>query len=123
MLKSLKWEDWLGVALGVWLLASPWIFGYGGHFAAGMNALVLGTMLIMLEFLNLDMHDDVEEWLDIAAGVWLVASPFVLGYAQLGAAAINAVGVGVLAIVFAAWALSPMDGKLAPWWRAHFGRR
>ena len=123
MLKSLKWEDWLGVALGVWLLLSPWMFGYAEQSAAAMNALFLGTTLVVLELLNLGLHDDIEEWWDIAAGVWLVVSPFMLGFAQVGAAVINAVGIGLLTIVFAAWALSPLDAKFAPWWREHFARR
>lgn len=120
MLKSLKWEDWLGIALGAWLLLSPWSLGYAESAAATMNALLLGCVLIALEFLNLDAHDDLEEWIDIVAGAWLVASPFVLGLG--GAAAINAFAVGALGIVFAAWALSPGDAKLASWWRAHIAR-
>lgn len=112
MLKSLKWEDWLGIALGLWLAASPWILGYAGQAGATMNALILGTVLICLEFLNLEAHSDLEEWMDIVAGAWLVLSPFLLGFAQVGAAAINAVGVGVLTIAFAAWALSPSEAKL-----------
>lgn len=122
MLKSLKWEDWLGVALGAWLLASPWLLGYAEQSAAAMNALFLGTTLVVLEFLNLDAHEDLEEWLDIAAGVWLVVSPFVLGFAQVGAAAINAIGIGALTVIFAACALSPMDAKLGPWWRERIAR-
>jgi len=112
MLKSLKWEDWLGIALGLWLIASPWLLGYAGQASATMNALFLGTAFVCLELVNLDAHEDLEEWMDIVAGVWLVLSPFLLGFAQVGAAAINAVGVGVLAIAFAAWALAPLDAKL-----------
>ena len=117
MFKSLKWEDWLGVALGLWLVVSPWSLGYAESSAAAtMNALFLGSTLIFLEQLNLDVHDDLEEWLDMLAGLWLIASPFALGFAPLGAAAINAVAVGALTILLAAWALSPLDEKLASWW-------
>lgn len=123
MLKSLKWEDWLGIALGLWLLASPWILDYTEQSAAAMNALFIGAALIGLELLNLDAHEDLEEWLDIAAGLWLLVSPFAFGFVQVGAAAINAVGVGLLTIVFALWALSPLDARLVPWWRSHVAHR
>ena len=123
MFKSLKWEDWLGVALGLWLVASPWVLGYAQASAsATMNALFLGAALIFLEQLNLDVHEDLEEWMDIVAGVWLVISPFTLGFAQVGAAAINAIAVGLLAIGFALWAISPLDRKAAAWWHAHVAR-
>ena len=124
MLKSLKWEDWLGVALGLWLVLSPWTLGYAESSAsATMNALFLGSTLIFLEQLNLDVHADLEEWLDVGAGLWLVISPLVLGFTQLGAAAINAVAVGLLAIVFALWALSPLDRKIASWWNGRVAHR
>jgi hypothetical protein len=119
MLKSLKWEDWLGVALGLWLLLSPWILGYSDASAATMNALFLGATLIFLEQLNLDVHEDLEEWLDIAAGMWLVASPLVVGFASATVAAINAIAVGTLTVLFAALALSSVDARLAAWWHGH----
>jgi hypothetical protein len=124
MFKSLKWEDWVGVALGFWLAISPWVLGYAeASPAATMNALFLGSTLIFLEQLNLDVHADLEEWLDVGAGLWLVISPLALDFTPVGTAAINAVGVGLLAIVFALWALSPLDRKLASWWHALVAHR
>ena len=120
MFKSLKWEDWGGVALGVWLLLSPWLTGYAGDSVATANALLLGCVLILTELLNLDAHENVEEWLDLAAGVWLVASPWVLGFSTSMAAAVNAAAVGVLSILFAALALSSADQKIQAW-RQHRG--
>jgi hypothetical protein len=123
MLKSLKWEDWTGVALGAWLLASPWMLGYAAVSAATTNALFLGAALIFLEQLNLDAHEDLEEWMDMAAGLWLMISPFALGFAEVPAAAINAVAVGALSVLVAAWALSPFDKKVAAWWSGRIAHR
>ncbi len=114
MFKTLKFEDWLGLALGAWLLVSPWALGYAAESAAAMNALFLGCTLIFLELLNLDAHEDLEEKLDMVAGGWLVASPFLLGFSAAFAAAANAMAVGALTIAFASWALVPAGESHGP---------
>lgn len=116
MLKTLQWEDWGGVLLGLWLLASPWILGFSGEQAATMNALFMGTILVLEEFLELGIHETVEEWIDILAGVWLVVSPMVLGFSAVTGAAINFVVVGLLSVFLAGWAMSPLDEKIERWW-------
>lgn len=123
MFKSLKWEDWLGIGAGAWLLVSPWALGYAEHFGPTLNALLLGCALISLEMLNLDEHQNLEEWMDIAAGLWLVVSPFILGFWALVPASVNALSVGLVSIALAAWALSSLDEKMRPWWREHVLRR
>lgn len=119
MFKTLQWEDWAGIAVGAWMLASPWVLGYTDHSAATLNALFLATVLIIVELLNLDQHQPAEEWIDIAAGLWLLASPFVLSFASVTVAALNAVAVGALTVLLAALALSPLDEKVRLWWREH----
>lgn len=45
------WEEWINLALGLWLIASPWIFGFAHtramHFSIGIGAAV--TFLAALE--------------------------------------------------------------------------
>jgi SPW repeat-containing protein len=120
MFKSLKWEDWSGIALGAWLLVSPWLLGHADHYPATINALLVGCVLVFTELLNLDAHENAEEWLDLAAGLWLVASPWVLGFSALTAAALNAMAVGLLTLLFAGLALSSIDEKIHDW-RQHRG--
>jgi SPW repeat-containing protein len=119
MFKALKWEDWVGVGLGMWLLASPWAFGFSDQEAATMNALVMGTILVLEEMLELGVHEMAEEWIDLVAGFWLIVSPFVLGFASHAAAFANTVAVGLFTVLFAAWALSPLDEKFGHWWHDH----
>ena len=116
MFKTLKWEDWLGIALGAWLLVSPWALGYSDQSAATMNALVLGTILVLEELFELGVHETVEEWIDLVAGLWLMISPVALGFTSQAVASWNALLVGLLTIVFAAWAMSPLDERLSHWW-------
>lgn len=122
MFKSLKWEDWMGVALGAILLASPWVLGYSADTAATMNALVMGVILVLEEMLELGMHETAEEWIDLVAGAWLVASPFVLGFAAVTPAAACAIVVGLLTVAFAVAAMSSLDEKVGHWWKEHHAR-
>ncbi len=113
MFKTLRWEDWAGAAIGLWLLVSPWVLGYSENFAVTANAVLFGIVLASAELMHLGRHEDAEEWIDLIAGLWLVASPAVLGFGTLAPALINTVVVGLLTIMFAAWALSPMDEMIA----------
>ena len=117
MFKTLQWEDWLGIGVGAWMLASPWILGYTDSVSATMNALFVGTFLVLAEMLDLDVHENAEERIDIAAGLWLIASPFVLGFSTNGAASLNAAAAGLVTIGLAAIALSPFDRQIARWGR------
>ncbi|HEX8012495.1 MAG TPA: SPW repeat protein [Casimicrobiaceae bacterium] len=119
MFKSLKWEDWLGIGLGVWLLASPWALGFSDQQAATMNALIIGSILVLEEFLEVGVHETVEEWIDLVVGLWLMVSPLVLGFTSYVGASVNTVLVGLLTVVFAAWAMSPLDEQLGRWWHDH----
>jgi len=47
-----SWEDYLELGLGLWLIASPWVFGYSHlGFATAMHV-VLGTLVAALAVLE-----------------------------------------------------------------------
>ena len=105
MFKALQWEDWAGIAVGAWLLASPWVLGYSDETAAAMNALVMGTILVLEEFLEVGVHEAIEEWIDVVAGIWLLIAPVALGFASSTPAAPNTIAVGAVTIVLAVCAI------------------
>jgi hypothetical protein len=119
MFKTLQWEDWVGIGLGAWMLVSPWVLGYTDNGVATMNALVMGTVLVLEELLQLGIHEMAEEAIDLIAGFWLVVSPAVLGFASPSPASINAAAVGVLTVLFAIWAMSSLDQSIGRWWHDH----
>ena len=43
-----RWEEWANVALGAWLLASPWLLSFQGLAAAVWTALVAGAVLVAI---------------------------------------------------------------------------
>lgn len=116
---SAKWQNWMSFGLGLWLAVSPWFAGYADDEAATANAVLVGLVLALTSHFECVACDRASpEWLNLAAGVWLVWAPFAL---ELGssAASANSVAVGVLVALLAASALSldKQFGRL--WQRAH----
>ena len=78
------WEDWLGVVLGVLIVPSPWLAGQTDDRAVILNAAVVGVFVLMLAELELVALQPQQEVAELALGLWLMASPFVFGYADAG---------------------------------------
>ena len=55
------------------------------------------------------------EWLSLAGGLWLLASPFVLDFEANHVAAVNAIVVGAFIALLSAWALE-LDREAAKLW-------
>jgi hypothetical protein len=85
--KHRTWEDWFGMLLGVLIVVSPW-FPFSSHdvMDAERSTMILNTFVVgmlvfglaQLEYVALQRWEEVGE---IALGLWLIASPFILGYA------------------------------------------
>ena len=50
--------------------------------------------------------ESAPEWINLAAGLWLVMAPFVLGFSAVSVATANSIAVGGLVAVLAASTLS-----------------
>ena len=78
------WEDVLSMGLGALIILTSWMVGDPITQVAGANAVIVGILVLTLgasEFLHLRRW---EEGLETACGVWLIASPFMFGYADTG---------------------------------------
>jgi hypothetical protein len=116
MAKSVKhWQDPVNLLLGLWLIAAPWLLGFGAEANPTWNAVIFGLLIAVVSLVTLFRVMAWEEWLNLAAGVWLVISPWVLGYSGVAMALYNAVIVGVLVAVLALWALAT-DKDIGGWW-------
>jgi hypothetical protein len=40
------WEEWVNVALGAWLLISPWLLGFSASAALMWNAVIIGVLVV-----------------------------------------------------------------------------
>ncbi len=79
-----NWEDWVGMLLGVLIGLSPWLAGQQDNQVAMWNAVIIGALVIALAALELAGLQRWEEVCEIACGLWLIASPFIFGYAETG---------------------------------------
>jgi len=95
-----QWEDWASWVLGIWLILSPWILMYWTQSTALENALVTGALLLIVEVVTLTTFRLWEEGANVVLGLWLIASPFVLGIVGT-AATTNFIIVGALVLVLA----------------------
>jgi len=82
------WEDWCGMLLGVLIVLSPWFPTQASH-SAEHSSMILNTFTIgilvfglaQLEYVALQRWEEVTS---IAAGLWLIASPYIFDYAGDG---------------------------------------
>ena len=108
-----RWQDSANLVLGVWLILSPWLLQFAANAGALWNAVVVGVIIAVLALAALIEFREWEEWAGMVLGVWLVVSPWVLGFAATGAvvetgavaATWNFIVVGLLTIALAAWSL------------------
>ena len=105
-MNKLRWQDWVTLVAGIWLLVSPWVVGYAGDVAAMSNAVIFGIAIIVYSIVELSVPRAWEEWLMVAAGVWLIISPWVLGFSAETRAMWDMVIVGIVVALLALWARS-----------------
>jgi len=92
--------DAANLVLGVILFFSPWIFALDGG-AQSQNAFVCGVIVVVLSLAALTAFAVWEEWLNLIVGLWLIVSPWVLGFAHTTAMTVNVV-IGILVAALAA---------------------
>lgn len=113
-MKSAKWENWLNLILGSWLVLTPWIFGaeYTEAPTAAMdwNVWLIGLAVIVFAGMALQELKAWEEWVNLALGMWLFLSPWIFGYVDKAGMFWNSLIVGGAIAVFSGFAL-PLTRK------------
>jgi hypothetical protein len=96
----------INVVAGLWLIIAPFILNYAFFGGNPTNDIILGIVIGILALIRISNHDIVwPSWINLIAGIWLIISPFVLGYSSIPRIVWNdiilGVVVGVLAITSA----------------------
>lgn len=81
----MQWMGWLMVALGMWLIASPFALGYAALSPAVINDGAFGALIVGLTAYSMAANERVAPaftGLAAAAGLWVAFAPWLLGYAE-----------------------------------------
>jgi hypothetical protein len=109
-MKQMKhWQDPVNALLGAWLVLSPWVVGYAEDRVALANAMAVGALLAAGAIGAIMVPKAWEEWTEVALGMWLMASPWVLAFSGRMAATQNALFCGLAVTVLALWVLGTED--------------
>jgi hypothetical protein len=99
-----RWQDWVNLVLGAWLFLMPF-FGYMPmESAAALNGFLFGSVIIVISVAVLTKFFAWEEWISFAIGLWLIAAPFIFGYAA-GLLMWNSVVIGLFIAGDALWSV------------------
>ncbi len=99
-----KWRresvlDLYNLAFAVFLLASPWLFKLTNG-TGKMELWAAGAAIAAISLAAIVAYANWEEWANVALGIWLVVSPWVLGFAHTRAMHF-AIGIGAVVAFFA----------------------
>ena len=95
------------IVLGIWLIDSPWVFGFSGR-SAMVSSVFVGALIALMAAIRLaSLHNSAGvSGLNLLLAFWTVGSPWVLGYASNAGALVNNVIAGAFVAVLAVWSAS-----------------
>lgn len=93
--------DVFGLALGAFLFLTPWVFAFSEP-AASWNAWLSGITIAGLAVAALAAYAAWEEWLSLFVGLWVAASPWLVGFLANSLALHLHLVIGILVAVLAA---------------------
>lgn len=101
-----RWQDWGNLIVGAWLFVSPFVLQYPSEMPnAVWNAYILGAAIMIFSAFAVYLPRAWEEGINVVLGLWMIASPWALGFASDKNITMNAVIVGILVAILAAWAV------------------
>lgn len=100
-----KWRheaalDFYNLFLGLFLFVSPWLFAIAGGEVRN-EIWASGALIALVSLAAIVAFAEWEEWLTLALGLWLVVSPWVLGFAHTRAMHVS-IAVGAIVAFVAA---------------------
>ena len=76
-------QDWIMLVCGVLLFIAPWTMGFAGDPAPARAAWVGGIVITAMAIAALVQFAEWEDWVELIAGVVMIASPWLLGFAAM----------------------------------------
>jgi cyanate permease len=104
-MQGTKGRDWANVVLALCVFVSPWVVGFVADATPSWNAWIVGFMLGALAVATISAFAEWEEWVDLALGLWLAASPWLLGFTANVNAMWTSVVLGLAVAAVSLWAV------------------
>jgi hypothetical protein len=99
----------INILLGIWLIISPWVFGYASVGPAAMwNSVVVGALVLIMAATRFASPHTAPglSWTNLILGLWTIAAPWIYVYDNLGNALWDNVATGLAIVAVAIWAAS-----------------
>ena len=101
---KMKWRsesvlDLYNLSFGLFLFVSPWLFAYASE-SARIEVWTIGALITAISIGAVVAFADWEEWINFLLGVWLMVSPWILGFVHTRAMHVS-IGVGAMVAFFA----------------------
>lgn len=103
----------VNLALAGILFLSPWLLGFAEHQTASWNAWVSAVLVALVAGVALAQLHEWEEWVNALLGLWVAASPWLLGFTGIANAMWTHLVIGLAVAALAAYEL----------WQLHDERR
>lgn len=95
--------DWANLAVAGLLVVAPFFLVFVNITAAAWNAWIVALVIAGLAIAAILRYAEWEEWINALLGLWLLVSPWILGFTEVPAALWTHVVLGVFVALFAAW--------------------
>jgi hypothetical protein len=100
-----KWQreavlDLYNLLLAALLFASPWLFRLANN-PGKMDLWATSAVIAIISLAAIIAYKDWEEWANFLLGLWLIASPWLLGFAHTRAMHLS-IGIGLVIAFLAA---------------------
>ena len=94
--------DIVNVVLGVCLALAPWALDFTAEATAAWNAWITGAAIALVALGALVAFTQLEEWINLALGVWAGIAPWAIAFSENAAATGVHAAIGIAVAVLAA---------------------
>lgn len=104
-LQRARWSSAVNVLAGLWLILAPFVLNFTRSSAATYNSVIVGVAVLVMAAIRA-FNPDVREglsWANLILGLWMIVSPYVLGYANVNNAQTNSLITGAIILILAAF--------------------
>ena len=86
MRKTARAPSWINLAIGLWVLLSPWLLGFNESGRPTWTAVVTGLAITLVAAVAVARSSPTAAWGNVLLAIWLFASPWVVGYTEFRSA-------------------------------------